>query len=50
MRWRRWALRSVLAFGVVLVLGAAGVPTLIPYIAAILAVIVDAARVARDAK
>lgn len=48
-RWRWWALRAVGAFGVVIGLGAAGVPTLIPYLTALLLVAGDAGRTARAA-
>jgi len=48
-RWRWWALRAVGAFGVVVGLGSAGVPTLIPYVTALLLVAGDVVRTARAA-
>ena len=41
---QRWAARAVAAFLVVYLLGAFGVPTLVPYLAVTLAVIVDGVR------
>jgi hypothetical protein len=41
---RRWAARAIAAFLVVYLLGAFGVPTLVPYLAVALAVVVDGAR------
>jgi hypothetical protein len=46
-RLQAWAVRAVAAFLVVYMLGAFGVPTLIPYLAAIIAVAIDAVRVVR---
>ena len=43
-KWRRWALRAIVAFAVVYGLGFAGVPTLIPYLTALLLVAIDAWR------
>ncbi len=49
-RLQAWAGRAVAAFLIVYLLGAFGVPTQIPYIAAVLAVLVDGVRliVGRD--
>jgi hypothetical protein len=41
---QRWAIRAIAAFLAVYMLGVAGVPTLVPYLAVLFAVIVDAVR------
>jgi hypothetical protein len=43
-RLRRWAMRAIGAFLVVYMLGAFGIPTFIPYVAVVLAVMVDGVR------
>ena len=43
-RLQGWAIRAIAAFLVVYLLGTFGVPTLIPYLAVVLAVIADAVR------
>jgi hypothetical protein len=43
-----WAIRAVAGFLVVYLLGAFGVPTLIPYVAVIIAVAIDGVRSARQ--
>ncbi len=50
-RVQGWAIRAIAAFLIVYLLGAFGVPTLIPYVAAIIAAVVDGVRLAaqRDA-
>ena len=45
-RLQRWAVRAIAAFLIVYLLGAFGVPTLVPYLAVIIAVVVDAVRLA----
>lgn len=45
--WRWWALRAILTFGFVYALGVLGVPTLVPYLAALIVVAVDARQVSR---
>jgi hypothetical protein len=45
-RLTRWAVRTIAAFLAVYMLGMAGVPTLVPYLAVLLAVIVDGVRLA----
>jgi hypothetical protein len=45
-KWRRWALRAIAAFAVVYGLGLAGVPTLVPYLTALLLVAIDGWRTA----
>ena len=45
-RLQAWAIRAIAAFLVVYMLGALGVPTLIPYMAAIIAVVGDGLRLA----
>jgi len=47
--WRWWAGRAILLMGAVYLLGLAGVPTFIPYVAALLTVILDGIRTARRA-
>jgi hypothetical protein len=42
--WRKWGLRAVAGFLVVYMLGAVGIETLVPYLAVLLAVIVDGLR------
>jgi hypothetical protein len=42
--WRKWALRTIAGFLIVYMLGAVGIPTLIPYLAVSLAVSVDGLR------
>lgn len=46
-RWRWWALRAILTFGFVYALGVLGVPTLVPYLTALIVVAVDARQVSR---
>jgi hypothetical protein len=46
-RWRWWAIRAIGAFAAVLVLNALNVPTLIPYLTALLLVAGDGIRTAR---
>jgi hypothetical protein len=41
---QRWAVRAIAAFLVIYMLGAFGVPTFVPYIAVVLAVVVDGVR------
>jgi hypothetical protein len=45
-RVQRWAVRAIAGFLVVYLLGAFGIPTLVPYLAVIIAVIADAVRLA----
>jgi hypothetical protein len=45
--FRLWAIRAVAAFLAVYMLGTFGIPTLIPYVAAMIAVALDGLRVAR---
>jgi hypothetical protein len=45
-RLQRWAVRAIAGFLIVYLLGAFGVPTLVPYLAVIIAVVVDAIRLA----
>jgi hypothetical protein len=45
-KWRRWAFRAIVAFAVVYGLGLGGVPTLVPYLTALLLVAIDAWRTA----
>ena len=45
-RLQRWAVRAIAGFLVVYMLGAFGVPTLVPYLAVIIAVVADAVRLA----
>jgi len=45
-RLQRWAVRAIAAFLAVYMLGMAGVPTFVPYVAVLLAVIVDGVRLA----
>ncbi len=42
--WRKWALRAIAGFLIVYMLGAVGIPTLIPYLAVLLAVSIDGLR------
>ena len=51
-RLQGWAIRAVAGFLVVYLLGSFGVPTLIPYVAVIIAVAIDGVRSAtrRDEK
>jgi hypothetical protein len=42
--WRKWALRAIAGFLIVYMLGAVGIPTLVPYVAVLLAVTVDGLR------
>ena len=46
-RLQGWAIRAIAGFLVVYMLGAFGIPTLIPYVAMIIAVAIDGVRVAR---
>jgi hypothetical protein len=46
-RWRWWALRAILAFGIVYALGVLGAPTLVPYLAAVFVIVIDGVNVAR---
>ena len=41
---QRWAVRAIAAFLVVYMLGAFGVPTFLPYLTVVLAVVVDGVR------
>jgi hypothetical protein len=43
-RFQGWAIRAIAGFLVVYLLGFFGVPTLIPYVAVIIAVVIDAVR------
>jgi hypothetical protein len=43
-RFQKWAIRAIAGFLVVYLLGAFGVPTLIPYLAVLIAVTVDGFR------
>ena len=43
-RIQRWAVRAIAAFLVVYLLGSVGIPTLVPYLAVVIAVVVDAVR------
>jgi hypothetical protein len=45
-RIQRWAVRAIAAFLIVYLLGSFGIPTLVPYLAAIIAVVADAVRLA----
>jgi hypothetical protein len=45
-RLQRWAVRAIAGFLIVYLLGAFGVPTLVPYLAVIIAVALDAVRLA----
>ena len=45
-RLQRWAVRAIAGFLAVYMLGMAGVPTFVPYVAVLLAVIVDGVRLA----
>jgi O-antigen ligase len=45
-RLQRWASRAIAAFLAVWLLGSFGVPTFIPYIAVVIAVVVDGVRLA----
>ena len=45
-RFQGWAIRAIAGFLVVYLLGSFGVPTLIPYVAVIFAVLIDAVRTA----
>jgi hypothetical protein len=45
--WRKWSLRAIAGFLIVYMLGAAGIPTLIPYLAVLLAVSIDGLRLMR---
>jgi len=49
-RLQRWAVRAIAGFLVVYMLGAFGVPTLVPYLAVIIAVVVDAVRLAMQGR
>ena len=49
-RRRWWMLRAIVLFGGVYVLGLTGVPTLVPYLIALIAVVSDAFRTAKTAK
>jgi len=49
-RWRWWAIRAVASFAAVLALGAAGVPTFLPYVTALLLVAGDGVRTARKGR
>lgn len=46
--WRWWALRASLIFGFVYAIGVLGVPTLVPYLAAVILVVIDAVGVAKS--
>jgi hypothetical protein len=43
-RFQAWAIRAIAGFMVVYMLGAFGVPTQIPYIAVLIAVLIDLGR------
>jgi hypothetical protein len=43
-RWRWWALRAIVLLGAVYLLGLLDVPTLIPYLVALIAVVSDGVR------
>ena len=45
-RVQRWAVRAIAAFLIVYLLGSFGIPTLVPYLAAVIAVVADAVRLA----
>ena len=45
-RLQRWAVRAIAGFLIVYLLGAFGIPTLVPYLAVIIAVALDAVRLA----
>ena len=45
-RLRHWAVRAIAALLAVYMLGLAGVPTLVPYVTVVIAVIVDGVRLA----
>jgi len=47
-RFQGWAIRAIAGFLVVYLLGAFGIPTLIPYVAVIIAVTIDGVRAARQ--
>jgi len=49
-RLHRWAVRAIAAFLAVYMLGIAGVPTFVPYVAVLFAVIVDGVRLALQAR
>jgi hypothetical protein len=51
-RFQAWAIRAIAGFLVVYLLGSFGVPTLIPYLAVLIAVLTDGARLTfrRDVK
>jgi hypothetical protein len=42
--FQRWAIRAIAAFLVVYLLGAFGVPTLVPYLAVVVGVVIDGVR------
>jgi hypothetical protein len=44
--WRKWTLRAIAGFLIVYMLGAVGIPTLIPYLAVLRAASVDGLRLA----
>lgn len=46
-RWRQWCIRACCLFGAVYLIGLLGVPTQIPYIAALLIAVADAIAIAR---
>jgi hypothetical protein len=43
---QRWAIRAIAAFLIVYLLGSFGIPTLVPYLAVVIAVVADAVRLA----
>ena len=43
-RLQNWAIRAIAGFLVIYLLGVFGVPTLIPYVAVIIAVVIDGVR------
>ena len=49
-RWRRWAVRTIVAFLIVYALGLLGIPTLVPYITILLVMAVDGARTATTSR
>lgn len=46
--WRWWALRAILIFGFVYAIGVLGVPTLVPYLAAVILVAIDGVGVLKS--
>ena len=48
--WRKWALRAIAGFLLVYMLGAFGIPTLVAYVAVVIAVVADALRTAKQSR